>query len=94
MVSKYQVLWYRVAHHELKRNNFYLQTFSFSDDFSDDASYVDLVINPERYTGYSGRSPHRIWSAIYNENCFRLVITMVTIHVCTCTKFIGLSMNN
>lgn len=43
----------------------------FEDDFSDDASYVDLVINPERYTGYSGHSPHRIWSAIYNENCFR-----------------------
>lgn len=34
-------------------------------------SYVDLILNPERYTGYSGRSPLRIWRAIYHENCFR-----------------------
>ena len=34
-------------------------------------SYVDLVLNPERYTGYAGHSPHRIWGAIYHENCFR-----------------------
>mmetsp|Transcript_56901 Transcript_56901/g.128941 ORF Transcript_56901/g.128941 Transcript_56901/m.128941 type:complete len:567 (+) Transcript_56901:89-1789(+) len=32
--------------------------------------YVDLLENPERYTGYRGDSPHRIWAAIYNENCF------------------------
>ena len=34
-------------------------------------SYVDLILNPERYTGYAGHSPHRIWGAIYHENCFR-----------------------
>ncbi|XP_065183717.1 ero1-like protein isoform X2 [Sycon ciliatum] len=33
--------------------------------------YVDLTINPERYTGYRGESTHRIWNAIYRENCFR-----------------------
>lgn len=32
--------------------------------------YVDLLENPERHTGYEGASPHRIWRAIYEENCF------------------------
>lgn len=32
--------------------------------------YVDLRKNPERYTGYSGSETHRVWSAIYDENCF------------------------
>mmetsp|Transcript_54406 Transcript_54406/g.107996 ORF Transcript_54406/g.107996 Transcript_54406/m.107996 type:complete len:604 (+) Transcript_54406:214-2025(+) len=32
--------------------------------------YVDLLANPERFTGYVGDSPHRIWSAIHDENCF------------------------
>lgn len=36
-------------------------------------SYVDLSLNPERYTGYSGHSTKRIWNAIYNENCFKCV---------------------
>lgn len=36
-----------------------------------DLSYVDLLLNPERYTGYSGHSTERIWRAIYHENCFR-----------------------
>ncbi|KAK7791804.1 hypothetical protein R5R35_005111 [Gryllus longicercus] len=40
-----------------------------SDD--DDAQYVDLSLNPERYTGYKGKSAHRIWNSIYKENCFR-----------------------
>jgi ERO1-like protein alpha len=26
--------------------------------------------NPERFTGYAGPSAIRVWSAIYNENCF------------------------
>ena len=39
-------------------------------EFSLSASYVDLLLNPERYTGYSGYSTNRIWSAIYTENCF------------------------
>ena len=33
-------------------------------------NYVDLMKNPERFTGYSGQSATRIWSAIYDENCF------------------------
>ncbi|KAK4871679.1 hypothetical protein RN001_015803 [Aquatica leii] len=35
------------------------------------AEYVDLLLNPERYTGYKGKSAHRIWNSIYKENCFR-----------------------
>ena len=33
--------------------------------------YVDLLLNPERFTGYSGPSAHRIWNSIYQENCFK-----------------------
>ncbi|XP_019848899.1 PREDICTED: ERO1-like protein beta [Amphimedon queenslandica] len=55
------------AVHDDEQENFCLM----EDDSSENASYVDLIINPERYTGYSGYSAHRIWSAIHNENCFR-----------------------
>ncbi|XP_049845314.1 ero1-like protein [Schistocerca gregaria] len=40
-------------------------------DDEDDEEYVDLLLNPERYTGYKGQSAHRIWNSIYKENCFR-----------------------
>uniref|UniRef100_A0A1D1YM89 Endoplasmic oxidoreductin-1 n=1 Tax=Anthurium amnicola TaxID=1678845 RepID=A0A1D1YM89_9ARAE len=41
------------------------------DDETDNAemTYVNLQLNPERYTGYSGPSARRIWEAIYTENC-------------------------
>jgi len=32
--------------------------------------YVDLVANPEKFTGYSGEPAARIWRAIHDENCF------------------------
>lgn len=32
-------------------------------------TYVNLQLNPERYTGYTGPSARRIWDAIYSENC-------------------------
>ncbi|XP_012223620.1 ero1-like protein [Linepithema humile] len=38
---------------------------------SSPGEYVDLLLNPERYTGYKGVSAHRIWRCIYMENCFR-----------------------
>lgn len=41
------------------------------DELSTEMEYVDLLLNPERYTGYKGRSPHRIWNSIYEENCFK-----------------------
>lgn len=35
-----------------------------------DGVYVDLIENPERFTDYSGPSSHKIWSSIYDQNCF------------------------
>ncbi|KAG6482134.1 hypothetical protein ZIOFF_058765 [Zingiber officinale] len=32
-------------------------------------TYVNLQLNPERYTGYTGPSARRIWEAVYSENC-------------------------
>ncbi|WFD32553.1 endoplasmic oxidoreductin-1 [Malassezia sp. CBS 17886] len=40
------------------------------EDASPDAVYVDLLKNPERFTGYAGPSANRVWRAIYEENCF------------------------
>ncbi|PKU64309.1 endoplasmic reticulum oxidoreductin-1 [Dendrobium catenatum] len=44
-----------------------------NDDETDNAemTYVNLQLNPERYTGYVGPSARRIWDAIYTENCPR-----------------------
>lgn len=33
-------------------------------------AYINLLENPERYTGYSGYQAERVWHAIYKENCF------------------------
>nr|CAG4636867.1 EOG090X03A4 [Ceriodaphnia reticulata] len=41
------------------------------DDISQDSVFVDLLLNPERYTGYKGPSAQRIWKTIYEENCFK-----------------------
>ena len=35
-----------------------------------EGDYVDLSLNPERFTGYVGPSAHRVWRTIYEENCF------------------------
>ncbi|XP_022146611.1 endoplasmic reticulum oxidoreductin-1-like [Momordica charantia] len=42
-----------------------------NEDETDNAemTYVNLQLNPERYTGYTGPSARRIWDAIYSENC-------------------------
>uniref|UniRef100_M0ZYW3 Endoplasmic oxidoreductin 1 n=2 Tax=Solanum tuberosum TaxID=4113 RepID=M0ZYW3_SOLTU len=32
-------------------------------------TYVNLQLNPERYTGYSGPYAKRIWDAVYLDNC-------------------------
>ncbi|EPQ29383.1 uncharacterized protein PFL1_03138 [Pseudozyma flocculosa PF-1] len=40
------------------------------DENSSDAVYVDLLKNPERFTGYAGPSANRVWKSIYEENCF------------------------
>uniref|UniRef100_A0A7S2Z0W6 Endoplasmic reticulum oxidoreductin 1 n=1 Tax=Chloropicon laureae TaxID=464258 RepID=A0A7S2Z0W6_9CHLO len=36
----------------------------------EDFVYVDLHLNPERYTGYKGEHANRIWRAIYSQSCF------------------------
>lgn len=46
------------------------ENFCILDDHEEGAEYVDLLLNPERYTGYRGESAHRIWGSIYLENCF------------------------
>ena len=35
-----------------------------------DYVYVDLSLNPERYTGYKGEDARRIWAAIYEQSAF------------------------
>jgi hypothetical protein len=42
------------------------------DGFIHDTVFVDLVANPERFTGYGGDQSWQIWKSIYNENCFNL----------------------
>lgn len=32
--------------------------------------FVDLIDNPERFTGYGGAQSFDVWLAIYSENCF------------------------
>ena len=32
--------------------------------------YINLLANPERYTGYKGEHAHRIWAEIYGQSCF------------------------
>ncbi|XP_058821595.1 ero1-like protein [Topomyia yanbarensis] len=62
------------AHKEFKKWADYDQAqdnFCILDDHEPGAEYVDLLLNPERYTGYRGESARRIWSSIYLENCFQ-----------------------
>lgn len=40
------------------------------DEASEEGVYVDLIKNPERFTGYAGPSANRVWKSIYEENCF------------------------
>ena len=40
-------------------------------DKEDTAVVVDLRLNPERYTGYTGQSAEKVWSAIHEDNCFQ-----------------------
>ncbi|OMJ22180.1 Endoplasmic reticulum oxidoreductin-1 [Smittium culicis] len=37
---------------------------------SEEAVWVDLVNNPEKFTGYAGSSANQIWLTIYQHNCF------------------------
>lgn len=44
--------------------------FCHLDDELEEGVYVDLLKNPERFTGYAGPSANRVWKSIYEENCF------------------------
>lgn len=39
------------------------------------AVVVDLRLNPERHTGYSGKSAEMVWTAIHESNCFQAPAT-------------------
>ena len=41
-----------------------------SNDEGSKGAYVNLLQNPEEYTGYSGPSAARVWQSIQHENCF------------------------
>ncbi|XP_057199121.1 ERO1-like protein alpha [Triplophysa rosa] len=41
------------------------------DEDSPQSQYVDLLLNPERFTGYKGPEAWQIWNSIYEENCFK-----------------------
>lgn len=57
----------RWADHDDAQTNFcYLE-----DESSGATEYVDLLLNPEGYTGYAGPSAWRVWRTIYQENCFK-----------------------
>lgn len=43
---------------------------------SNSVVYIDLLENPERFTGYAGPSSARVWKSIYEENCFDIVHQM------------------
>nr|XP_033808297.1 ERO1-like protein alpha [Geotrypetes seraphini] len=55
------------ANHDDSGDNF----CEADDEHSPDAEYVDLLLNPERYTGYKGPDAWKIWNTIYEENCFK-----------------------
>ena len=50
-------------------NNFLLTKSVLLCLITEEMTYVNLLLNPERYTGYSGPSARRIWDAVYAENC-------------------------
>ena len=47
------------------------------------ALYVDLLANPEGYTGYEGERAHLIWDAIYSQNCFQDAYAITESDTCT-----------
>lgn len=42
----------------------------FDDEHEHNCVYVNLLQNPERFTGYGGNQSFDVWKAIYLENCF------------------------
>lgn len=81
-VSKDYFGSYQELHQAQKGSNSYLSFLHHTEDFTDNDDwthlhtpsesgvYVNLLENPERYTGYAGEASHRVWRAIKEENCF------------------------
>ncbi|XP_054167028.1 ERO1-like protein alpha [Oppia nitens] len=44
--------------------------FDCTENDEEGTQYYDLLLNPERFTGYAGETCDRIWKSIYEENCF------------------------
>lgn len=42
-------------------------------DENEEYLYINLLVNPERYTGYKGEHAHRIWNSIYSQSCFESI---------------------
>ncbi|KAJ8309165.1 hypothetical protein KUTeg_014039 [Tegillarca granosa] len=62
------------------------ETFCELDDENAGCEYVNLLLNPERYTGYAGASPNRIWNRMCLEKraFYRLISglhTSINIHL-------------
>lgn len=53
-------------------SNSFIITLPLTNWLSTEGDYIDLTLNPERFTGYAGISAQRVWSSIYRENCFGL----------------------
>uniref|UniRef100_A0A672QER7 ERO1-like protein alpha n=1 Tax=Sinocyclocheilus grahami TaxID=75366 RepID=A0A672QER7_SINGR len=65
----------RQALQEWKKHDDESDRFCMLDDVdSPESQYVDLLLNPERFTGYKGPEAWRIWNSIYEENCFNLFL--------------------
>ncbi|KAJ2081472.1 endoplasmic oxidoreductin-1 [Coemansia sp. RSA 988] len=41
-----------------------------NDETYGDGVWLDLVANPERFTGYAGAGANAVWMSIYQDNCF------------------------
>ncbi|PVV04652.1 hypothetical protein BB560_000836 [Smittium megazygosporum] len=44
--------------------------FSIVEDEFGEGTWIDLIENPEKFTGYTGTSANQIWLSIYKYNCF------------------------
>ncbi|PWA02805.1 hypothetical protein BB558_001040 [Smittium angustum] len=53
-----------------KKQEFSFRDFSIVNDESEDGVWLDLVENPEKFTGYAGPAANQIWLTIYQHNCF------------------------
>ena len=43
--------------------------FCVMDNEKSSGVYVDLQVNPERFTGYTGESAGKVWGFIYQKSC-------------------------